>query len=324
MLGSAVGSTEITAGSSSTDPGDTTLVELRGVTIDAGGLNASATAATDYLGTSHYVTNTVYGETSALIDYANVTAGADGLTLASQDNSTLTGIAQSFDINTAHVTGLDTFTITVTATSAVNTLDKDVAAKITNSTVNSAGAVTVQALDNETIVAMADTEAVVITTTPLDKGYFEFGGTFAGNAILGQVAASIPSSSVTTTTADSSGSTAGDVQVLAGNTSIIDAEAQAGSTATGGSIAAGVAGAIAINTIGWTGTTSFSSIALSHTVAALSVAVDALLGTCFWTNETPSDVTASITGSSLDVAGALAVMAVAQGIINSTVSNVSR
>ena len=322
-LGSAVGSTENIAGSSIAYPGDTTLVELRGVTVNVGGLAASATAATNYLATSHYATNTVYGETNALVDYVSLTAGADGLSLESQDNSTLTAIAQSFDINTQHITGVDKLTITITATSAVNTLDKDATAKLTNSTVNSAGGVTVKAVDNETIVSLADTEAVVITTTPLDKGYFEFGGTFAANSILGQVTASIQSSSVTTSTADSTGTTPGDVQVFAANTSIIDADAQAGSTASGGSIAAGAAGAIAINTIGWTGTTSLSSIGLSQSLDALSAAVNGLLGTSFWTSETPSNVTASITASTVNTAGALLVMAGAQGVINATVSNVS-
>ena len=329
--GSAVGSTENNAGTSSMDPGDTTVVELRGIKVSVGGLDASATAATDYVATSHYATNTVYGDTEALIDYANVNAGAEGLSLTSQDNSSLTAIAQSFDINSQHLVGLDTVTLTITATSAVNTLDKDVTAELTHSSVISAGEVTVQAIDNETIISLADTEAVVVTTTPLDKGYFEFGGTFAANSILGQVIASIQASSVTTSTADTGGGTAGDVQVLAANTSIIDADSQAGSTATGGSSATGAAGALAINTIGWSGHRldafidqyCLRSPQASTALDALSAAVNALLGTSFWTSETPSNVTATITGTTVTAAGALLVMAVAQSVINSTVSNVS-
>ena len=187
--GSAVGSTETTAGSSSASPGDTTIVELRGINVNVGGLAASATSATDYLSESHYVTNTVFGATDGLIDHSNVTAGVGGLSLISTDNSTLTAIADSFDINSEHLTGgIDQFTLTVSATDALNSLDKDVSAQLVNSIhVTSGGTVTIEAVDNETIVATADTETVTITTTPLDKGYFEFGGTFAANAILGQV-----------------------------------------------------------------------------------------------------------------------------------------
>jgi hypothetical protein len=326
------GATQVNAGTA----GDTTLVELRGVKIDGpndGGLAVSATSDTNYLASAHYVTNTVYGVTNALIDYSNVTAGPDGLSLESQDTSALTAIAQSLDINSQHIIGIDTFTVTVSATSAVNTLDKDVSAKLTNSTVNSSGEVTLQALDNETIIALADTQTVAITTTPLDKGYFSFGGTFAANSILGQVIASIQASTVTTSTVDTGSATAGDVQVLAGNTSIIDAEAQAGTTATGGSIAAGGAAAVAINTIGWSGTTGLAVIgtdtgtvnSTTHSTGldVLEAAVNALLGTSFWTHETPSNVTASVTGSTIHASDALLVMAVAQGVVNSTVSNVS-
>ena len=132
--GSAVGSTETTAGSSSSNPGDTTIVELRGINVNVGGLAASATSATDYLSESHYVTNTVFGATDGLIDHSNVTAGAGGLSLESTDNSTLTAIADSFDINSEHLTGgADKFTLTVSATDALNSLDKDVSAQLVNS-----------------------------------------------------------------------------------------------------------------------------------------------------------------------------------------------
>ncbi len=241
----------------------------------------------------------------------------------STDNSTLTAIADSFDINSEHLTGgIDQFTLTVSATDALNSLDKDVSAQLVNSIhVTSGGTVTIEAVDNETIVATADTETVTITTTPLDKGYFEFGGTFAANAILGQVIASIQSVTLTTTTADTVGApTAGDVNVDAGNTSLIVANAQAGSTATGGSLAAGLSGAVAINTIGWAGTALPADGAALSTLAAI---FNGLLGTTVGETETPSNVTASVVGSTLEVAGALALMAAAQATINATNSNVS-
>ncbi|HEY1749492.1 MAG TPA: LEPR-XLL domain-containing protein, partial [Xanthobacteraceae bacterium] len=351
-LGSAVGSTEtyaegftVSGDTVTLDPatnGDTTLVELRGVSVNfndnnynngtPGGLDVTALSDTSYLSTSHYVTNTVYGETEALLENSDVDAGADGFSLESTDNSALTAIAQSFDINTEHVTGIDTFTVTVSATTAVNAVDKNVETEVAGSTVNSNGEVLVQALDSETIVSFAETETVVITTTPLDKGYFEFGGTFAANSVLGGTTATIDSSSVTTKTADSTNSpNAGDVQVLAGNTSTIDAEAQAGTTATGGSLAAGVAGALAFNSIGFSGNSSFASLASqtgtvsgqSTGLDALEAAINGLLGTSFWSTETPSNVTASVVSSTVDAAGALLLMSVAEGVINATVSNVS-
>ena len=256
-----------------------------------------------------------------LIDHSNITAGSDGLSLESTDNSTLTAIADSFDISQGHVTGVDIVTLTVSATSALNSLDKDVSAQIVNSAVSSGGEVTVQAVDNETIVSTADTETVTYTTTPLDKGQLAFGGTFAANAILGQVIASISNVSLTTTSADTVGSpNVGDVNVNAANTSTIVSHAQAGSTATGGSIAGGVAGAVAINTIGWGGVAVPSA---NKSLSALAAILNGLVGTTVGETETPSNVTASIVNSTLTVAGALAVMAAAQATVDATNSNIS-
>ncbi len=103
---------------------------------------------------------------------------------------------------------------------------------------------------------------------------------------------------------------AGDVQVLAADTSTIEAQAQAGSTATGGGISGAVAGAVAINAVGWQGATGL-----------LSASIDSLLGTSFWTTEQPSNVTAKITDSQVVAAGALVLQALANSTINSTVSN---
>ena len=145
----------------------------------------------------------------------------------------------------------------------------------------------------------------MITTTVIDVGSVGASGTFAANSVLGAVTASIESSSVTTTNS-------GDVQVLAGDSSVVDARAQAGSTSTGGSISGAVAGAFAINAIGWQGATSL-----------LAASVNALLGTAYWTTEQPSNVTAKIVGSTVTAAGALLVSGLADGVINSTVSNVA-
>ena len=109
----SVGSTENTAGSSGS-PGDVTVVELRGVRLDVAGLTASATSGTDYLASSHLVSNTIYGKTDALIDFANVTTGADGLSLSSQDNSIVMATAQSIDFDTNRIAGIDLFKITIT------------------------------------------------------------------------------------------------------------------------------------------------------------------------------------------------------------------
>src|SRR5205807_2872950 len=144
--------------------------------------------------------------------------------------------------------------------SAVNTFDKDVVAKLSNSSVNATSTVRVTALNNTSIVSLADTETIVITTTVIDKGSVAFAGTFAANTVLGAVSASIEGSSVATTAT-------GGVQVLAGDTSDIDARAQAGSTSTGGSISGATAGTAAVNAIGW------------KTPGLLTATIDTLLGT---------------------------------------------
>ncbi len=324
--------------SSDTD-GDTTVVEIRGVNVDAddagvGGLDVTALNNTSYFASSHYATNTIFGEVDTLVDHSNITAGSSGVSVESEiaPTAAVTALGQSYDINTENIIGIDSTTFTVTATSAVSTLDEDVSAQVTGlSTITSAGAVLLQALNSAQIVSYTDTESVDITTGPLPQTEFSFAGTFSANEILGQTIASINSSTVTTTTANTAGSpNVGDIQVLAGNTAVIDAEAQAGSTATGGKLAAGAAGAIAVNAIGVSGATatSLSSAALATTLSALEEVVNGLLGTGFWTTPTPSNTTASIIGSSIgsstvDAAGALVLMAVGAATINATISNVS-
>ena len=312
----SIGTGENNVGSSPNSLGDTTLVQVQAVNIEAGGVDASATASTTYLVQSHVVSNTVYGETEALVDYSYIGAGLGGLTIDAQDNSALTAIGESFDIDTESVPGIDTIEFAVTESSAVNTFDKNVEATLSNSIAISGGEVTVEAVNNTTIVAYAQTETITITTTILDKARFSVGGTFAANTVLGQTSASIAGSAVTTQTADATGANptnVGDVQVLAGDTSVIDSDAEAGAISTGGATNATASENVAVNVIGWTGASSLQS-----------ATINGLLGTDFWTTETPSNVTATITGSQITAAGALVLMALANGTVNATVSNVSQ
>ena len=102
------------------------------------------------------------------------------------------------------------------------------------------------------------------------------------------------------------------VKVEASDTSITDARAQAG-TSTSGFIGGSLAGAIAVNTIGWVAG-----------APAGSATADILLGTNFFSSEQPTHVEAKVTNSHVQAAGALLVAAVGAGVINATVANVSR
>ncbi len=314
-----LGTVEINAGGAT---GDSTSVEVAGVNVSANGLSLTALANTSYSESGHLATLTVGGATDATLAYAGVTAGADGLVVSTEDDLSLSAssVAPNFDPATAMETGGTAgsgLQIAVNRTTSVISFNKDVIALVTGSTVTSSGVVRVQAVDNTSL----SSDAVMAADSASSTGAsVSGGGTLAANIVNGAISASIENSTVSTTGGTS------DVQVLAGDSSTITSRAETSASATGTSTAVGIAGTISLNAIGWTIGTTDGGL--------LGATVGTLLGTnSFWTDNAPTDptasgnsanVTAKITNSILTAGGALLVQAIASGVVNSTVTNVSQ
>ncbi|HLZ07831.1 MAG TPA: hypothetical protein VKT80_04535, partial [Chloroflexota bacterium] len=301
----ALGTVEINAGGSN---GDSTSVDLDGVNVAAEGLALTTLSATNYAVSGHLSSVTVGGETETLLDYDNINlTGSDGLVVSAEDDSTLsaTSVAPDFDPTTTTENGSTTSgtAISISRTTSMISFDKDIIGRITHASVTSVGAVRVQAVDNTSLSSDAAIAADVATSGGVAVSG---GGTLATNSVLGAVSASIESSTVVTTGAT------GDIQILAGDTSSVTSRAETSASSSGSSTAVGVAATLALNSIGWTST------------GLLGATIGTLLGSSsFWT-EAATNVTAKITDSTVGAAGALVVKALANGIVASTVTNVSQ
>ncbi len=326
----SLGSVEINATGAS-DNGDVTSVELSGVNVSASGLSLSAVSATNYLDFGHLSTITVDGGVQATVSDSNISVLGGGLSVEAQDNSTLStsSVAPNFDPATATQVNSDgsgstsAVNIGIDRTSSIITVDKIIDADIAGSTVSSGslavagGDVRVQAVDNKSL--SSDAIMVADATTSGDTSG-AVGGMLAANIVNGSVSATISNSAVTTTKA-------GDVQVLAGDSSTVTSRAETSSVASSTSTSISASGTIALNAIGWTITPSAGGLA--------EATLGTILGSsAFWTDNAPADVTnpgttssnvtASITNAQLSVAGALVVQAIASETVNAIVTNVSQ
>ncbi|MDR3372280.1 MAG: LEPR-XLL domain-containing protein, partial [Ancalomicrobiaceae bacterium] len=319
-ISTSIGSVEIGKATPSTD---TATVEVAGVNIAAGGLALNAVSNTSYEASGHLTLVAIQGGVDATVSQSALTVGTDGLVVNAEDDTAISASAvpPSFDPTSSDNTdenGNSGTTIAFSRSSAIVVYSKSVASEIVNSTVASGGTVTVRAVDATTIDVTASMSADATTSKGASVAG---GGSLAVTMINSSVGATIDHSKVTTTGASS------DVQVLAGDESTITSSAETSATSSGTSTSASVSGTVALNAIGWSFDTSFAGLA--------KAALGTLLGTdsAFWTNNAPTDptapgtgssnVTASITHSTVAAGGALLVSAVAAGTVRATVSNIS-
>jgi len=286
---------------------------VRGVTIVAGGLTVGAASETSYTARSLDSENIVSGSTAATIDASVITAGAGGLTVTATDASRFIAIALPFQPRLDP--GVAYPTIQVARVSIINIVAKSTTATISNSTVNSAGDVTVSASNETSLLAYSSSAPTgQDTTTDPAEAKNAVAGILAANVVNGDVSATVSTSNVTVT-ADA------DLVVAASDDSFIDATIYMsvdgnGAVGLGMASSNGVSALEALNVIGFN---------VGATAAGLAKAsLDVLLGTQFWTAETPVKVNASIVDSVVLVAGAVAVTADSRGVANTTVSNASR
>ena len=168
----------------------------------------------------------------------SLTSGQD-VTVSANDSSTYTARSGDFAVD---LTNFDVgLGLQLGKASAINEIDKDVAAQIIDSTVV-ASSVSVDALSNSSLSATA--KALAVDEGDKDLTVFELNlaGTLSANEVLGDVTASIENSTATSTNSD--------VSVRATNTSRIDATTEASSKATSALPITGSA-SVAINAIGW-------------------------------------------------------------------------
>ena len=298
LTSDSIGTVETTVGSDAAHPGDVVLAEIDGVTLSVGSLSLSAIDATNYSSIGHIVANSVYGSTQALLENSSADMTAGGLSLLADDGSTITGEAISYDIGNNHVgaVGAD---FMLTASSVINIVNKSVMASIDGTTVNAAGSVLVRRRTSCASSAMRRPRRCrARSISPPSRSAAP-----TSTTICSARSALVSNSSITTTVL-------GDVKV--------ERPTRRSPTAPRPDLDQGpdrrrARRSIAVNTIGF--------VAGS---AAGSATADILLGTSFFSSEPGSAVQAKVTNSTVHAAGNLLVAAIGAGLINATVSNVTR
>ncbi|MBA2349921.1 MAG: hypothetical protein H0V81_16715, partial [Solirubrobacterales bacterium] len=280
-------------------------------TFRAGSFSVTATSDTGLTALAKVARNSVTGSTTATIAGISLPAGTGAVSVSATDASALRADAS--------VVVLQAWlpVVTLAATETRNTFARTVLASVTGSTLVTAGALTVSALEDGRLLSLTQglAEKLKTGTTPISSAK-AVAAALAANVYTGSVKALIDASTVS----------AASVTVSATNDAFVDAtSALAASASTDpdaitfkvsilgrlgapGNIAAGAA--VAVNVIGWT----ISNIALAS--------IDALLGgTEFGTDANPLATEASITASTVTTTGDVTVTATSTATVNATVSN---
>ena len=271
------------------------------------GLSVHAASSTAYTALGLFASNEVSGATRAYVQDSIVSAGAGGVVILAEDNSSLTARSPGFDFP---ITVPDT-PVSIDPAIAQNTFDKDIEAYIAGSTVSTtgAGAIDLDALKTATLLSAAHATAVSESVGHLNA--LSFAGTYSSNEIRGDVNAYIDDSTATT------GGT-GDITLNASDTSNIDAVSETSAKATGGDFSVNtdsmaIGASIAFNSIGWDPT------------PAVFLLVDALIGDPALSSafglESGADTRAYIQDSEVDAGGALSVTAASSAVIDALVTN---
>ncbi len=316
------------AGSVKNTVSDTTTVTVSKVLIGAGSLAASATNATEIGAKAIATSNYVGGTTSATLSGANVAASAGGVSFVSSDRTVVTAVAVPTGVESSDEVdaeapapatptggqdggtpaaageGDDPPSIGIARGSAINSVNRSVAAAITTSTVAATGGDIVASATNAMVLrAVADASAVA--------GKVAAAGSIAANVVLGTTTAALTDAVLTTI-----GS--GGVTVEAVDDSIVDARTSVTVEGSGEKGATAIGGALAINIVGYQAAAGSPSD-LAKTLAASSL--DAILGTGLLGSRTVDAVSATVTRGSVGAVGGLSVAARSTGAVNATVSN---
>ena len=272
-------------------------------------LDVSASNTASYSANAKVAENFVTGETTAFVrDSANLSAGTGGVSVSATDESSYTALSDDFSVNLNSFSGA--LSLTLGKASAINEINKDTTAQMLNSTVNGS-TVVVEALSNSTLSATAKALAVDEGDQDLSVFTLNLAGTLSANEVLGNVAASIEGSNVTTT--------AGDVSVSAMNSSLIDATTEASSKASSAATFTGSA-SIAINAIGWD-IDDLQNGTLDVELFEALIGSNDDINDAYTMTSTTSDALAYILDSAVDANGNVSVTALSNAQLNATVSN---
>ncbi|WP_132256430.1 LEPR-XLL domain-containing protein, partial [Methylobacterium segetis] len=297
----------VKAGAALITANDTVRVAVRGVAVTGASLLAVATNSTEIEARAIQARNLLTGATSATAEKARLTAGTGSITITAMDATVARAIAVPTDITTLDEQ-VDSAVVSQGAVaigrgSAINTVQRDVTATVTDSVVT-----------GETGVTLTAENALDLTTTAQASSApskFGVAGSLAVNVVLGSTTATVTRGSVTAVT--------GDVTVSAGDVSKIDSRVE--TTVEGGSKGGGTAigGAAAFNVVGY-GLTGIATSAIADKI--VGTALDAVLGTGFFTVLATQSILARISAANVTATtGAVGVNAASAGTVNATVSN---
>ena len=297
---------------------DDAVASIGSGTFGAAALAVSARTATDYAAIAKDVTNSVTGDTKALVGANVITAAAGGVTVEARDDSTLTATA------TQQTQVPDSPFVTITDARARNDVIRNVEASLTSATVTDAGDLAVLATSNPTIEATMASVSIRTKSEEFGNNYNPnksakaIAATMAVNVIRGGVDAHISGGTID----------AGNITIQARtDQALIDATVEVAAIAKTaedaisfptitGNNALSIGASLALNFIGWNLGTGVAQTALAG--------VDALLGTDFGATETPWLVQAYGRNAVLNATGDLLVSADSAPLINSTVDNTAK
>lgn len=295
---------------------DTVRVAVRGVTVTGASLTAAATNDTAIEARAVQARNLLTGSTSAKVETSRLTATDGTISVVAMDATIAKAIAEpidtsSFEPETEQQKAWSE-TIAIARGSAINTVERDVTAAITDSTVTAThGGVTLTAENALDLTANAQAAGV--------SSQVGVAGSLAVNVVNGNTTATITRGSVK--------ASGGDVTVTAGDLSIVDSRVQ--TTAENASEGSGTAvgGAAAFNLIGYT----LDGVATNKLADKIvGTALDAMLGTAFFTTAATQTIRARVEAATVTATrgqganatgGNVAVNAVSAGTVNATVSN---
>ena len=206
-------------GASSQAVTEHTVAEVQDAQLAAGAVTVAALTDSVHRGAAKLVGHEVDGSTAATISGSSVTTSSGGVVVSARDAAVLE--ARSGDLAVVPATVL----IALTATSARNSLDRPVVARITTSEVTSAADVAVEAVTAPVLRSRTGTVAVE-TGTAIASAAAAVAATMSTNALRGGAVAEILDSEV---------DAVGSIVVTASSTgALLDAVSELSATATAG------------------------------------------------------------------------------------------
>ncbi|MGB7817523.1 MAG: hypothetical protein WBL35_02135, partial [Ornithinibacter sp.] len=277
---------------------------MTGANISAGSVSVLALADDVQRASAKSAVNALTGLVAALLTGSTVNSSGP-VVVGAADRSVLEATSDG----TAITPG--TALVTLAVTRADNRLDRPVSAEIRDSTVTTTGDVSVLAATAPTLRSRVDTTIVQASSAPLITGAAAITGTISLNSLSGGARASITDSAVTAhdvvVRADSSGAIVDAVSQLSATS------AAGGGTLSGFGAGLSIGASIAVNFIGY----SIASLALG----VVEVLIDAQVS---GTTPDALDVVAAIRDSVVAAGGDVTVEALADPLVNATVSNAAQ